>query len=196
MEIQFNIRKDDYGKLWAEWQAEGKAGDEIPVLQVQKGTIYRCYAYTNGSKNYRLAVQALDEYLHFTDVEEGHSFTLSVYTRISTKRQALEQYYREYMPGGYTLYNLENMEKVIPTGEGKGILLDANGPKDITLKEPVGASGLCNTASLNIYTVGDEKVLVGMNNARPRWYKLYTTSKGTYFNWGGHRQYLHEFMEV
>lgn len=62
----------------------------------------------------------------------------------------------------------------------------------------IGALGLCNTASINIYEINDyeEKVLAGLNNQKPRWYKLYCTRKGLYFNFGGNRYYLHEFMRV
>ena len=62
----------------------------------------------------------------------------------------------------------------------------------------IGSMGLCNTASLNIYEIddGDERILAGLNNDQPRWYKLNSTEKGFFFKWGGNRVYLDEIIRV
>lgn len=62
----------------------------------------------------------------------------------------------------------------------------------------IGSIGMCNTASLNIYEVdaNEEIIVAGLNNDKPRRYKLYNNTKGTYFNWGGSRQYLHEIIDL
>ncbi|MFT8313270.1 MAG: hypothetical protein ABF633_03330 [Clostridium sp.] len=58
---------------------------------------------------------------------------------------------------------------------------------------------VCNTATLNIYSVDygiDDYITVGLNNFKSRKYKLYSTNKGTYFNYDGLRYYVHEFLKV
>ncbi len=63
----------------------------------------------------------------------------------------------------------------------------------------IASLAICNTASLNIYGVEhgiEDYVIVGMNDKTSRRYKVYYTSKGAYFNWGGHRYYLSEFTLV
>lgn len=57
---------------------------------------------------------------------------------------------------------------------------------------------ICNNASLNIYNVDDyfDIVEAGINNQKKRKYKLYTNTKGTYFNYGKTRFYLHEFLRT
>lgn len=63
----------------------------------------------------------------------------------------------------------------------------------------VASLGLCNTASLNIYDIEhsiEDYVIAGMNNDRPRRYKVHYTDKGAYFNWAGHRYYLSEFVKI
>lgn len=72
----------------------------------------------------------------------------------------------------------------------------------INLKEleVIASLGLWNTASLNIYDIEhgiEDYVVAGMNNYRPRRYKVYySTNKGAYFNWAGHRYYLNEFLKI
>lgn len=64
---------------------------------------------------------------------------------------------------------------------------------------PIASLAICNTASLNIYGVEhgiEDYVIVGMNDKTPRKYKIYYTTKGGYFNWGGCRYYLNEFTLV
>lgn len=64
---------------------------------------------------------------------------------------------------------------------------------------PIGSLPLCNTASLNIYDIEhgiEDYVVAGMNDRAPRKYKIYYTTKGAYFNWGGHRYYLSEFLRT
>ncbi|HID0815720.1 TPA: hypothetical protein ACXNW8_001330 [Clostridium botulinum] len=63
--------------------------------------------------------------------------------------------------------------------------------------EVVASYCLCNIASLNIYEVNtgiDEFVIAGINDLKSRKYKLYYTGKGTYFNFGGSRFYLNDFI--
>lgn len=62
----------------------------------------------------------------------------------------------------------------------------------------IASMGLCSAASLNIYEVDDwgDFVRASINNFKPRKYKLYETNKGTYFNFGGCRYYLNEFIRV
>ncbi|OAA90875.1 hypothetical protein [Clostridium ljungdahlii] len=66
-------------------------------------------------------------------------------------------------------------------------------------KKVIASCGLCNAASLNLYEILngiDDYVIAGINNNKPRKYKLYSTNKGIYFNWGGNRYYLHEFIRL
>lgn len=66
-------------------------------------------------------------------------------------------------------------------------------------KRVIASCGLCNVASLNIYDIEygiDDYVVVGLNSQKCRSYKLYTNTKGTYFNWGGTRYYLDDFMRI
>ena len=62
----------------------------------------------------------------------------------------------------------------------------------------IGSYTLSNVASLNIYNIEDreEYVVAGINNDKKRKYKLYFNNKGTYFNWGKHRYYLHDFIRL
>ena len=63
----------------------------------------------------------------------------------------------------------------------------------------VGVCPICNNASINVYGVEygiDDKIIAGLNNQKPRKYKLYFNSKGEYFNFGGNRIYLHEVIRV
>jgi hypothetical protein len=64
----------------------------------------------------------------------------------------------------------------------------------------IASCGICNTASLNIYGMIefdiDDYVIAGINNFKPHKYKLYNTIKGVYFNYGGSRYYLNEFMRI
>ena len=61
----------------------------------------------------------------------------------------------------------------------------------------VATKCICNTASMNIYYVSSYFVVVGINNAIPRWYKVYETVKGRpYFNFRGTREYLDEYIRL
>ena len=55
---------------------------------------------------------------------------------------------------------------------------------------------ITNIASLNIYDLNDRAVKIGLNNEKPRWRKIYSTSKGHYVKWGGSRYYLSEFIKI
>lgn len=64
---------------------------------------------------------------------------------------------------------------------------------------PIASFGICNTASLNIYGFEygvEDYVVAGMNNDRPRRYKVHYTNKGAYFNWAGCRYYVSEFVKI
>lgn len=65
---------------------------------------------------------------------------------------------------------------------------------------PIGVKGITNTISLNIYQIEhgiETRVLGGFNNDKPRWRKVYTTSKGrNYFLVSGSRHYLDEFLRI
>lgn len=62
----------------------------------------------------------------------------------------------------------------------------------------VGSISICNTASINVHEVDDhgEYVIVSINSIKPRKHKLYTNTKGMYFNFCGGRNYLHDVMRV
>lgn len=60
----------------------------------------------------------------------------------------------------------------------------------------IAVIGLTNTSSMNIYDLSDEEVLAGINNEKPRKYKVYVNTKGYYFNFRGCRFYLEEAMRV
>ena len=67
--------------------------------------------------------------------------------------------------------------------------------KEIETDFCIGSACLCNTASLNVYALTDDTIKAGINDDKARTYKLHTTNKGIYFNFGA-RYYLHEFMSV
>ena len=62
----------------------------------------------------------------------------------------------------------------------------------------IASRSLFNSGSINIHDVIygiDDFVLVGINDNKPRKYKLYyTPSKGAYFNLFGHREYLIDYL--
>ena len=61
----------------------------------------------------------------------------------------------------------------------------------------VATKCICNTASMNIYHVSSYYAVVGINNEIPKWYKVYTTSKGRcYFNFRGSIEYLDEYIRL
>ena len=64
------------------------------------------------------------------------------------------------------------------------------------MNKVIAVIGLTNTASINIYDINDEEIVVGVNNIKPRTYKLYHTNKGVYFNFKGSRYYLNEALRV
>ena len=62
----------------------------------------------------------------------------------------------------------------------------------------IASKGIANTASINIYSIdeSEETLKAGINNQKPRAYKIYYTSKGPYFNFRGIREYLGEYIRV
>lgn len=60
----------------------------------------------------------------------------------------------------------------------------------------IASCPICNTASLNIYTIDEEVVYASINNDNPKKYKLYTSTKGCYFRFAKTRYYLSEFMRT
>lgn len=61
--------------------------------------------------------------------------------------------------------------------------------------KPIAVIGLTNTSGIEIYDINDEQVLAKLTNKAPRWYKLYTNTKGTFFNLAG-RQYLDQAIRT
>lgn len=61
----------------------------------------------------------------------------------------------------------------------------------------VASRSVCNTASINIYYLSSYYAVVGLNNAIPKWYKVYETTTGRlYFNFRGAREYLDEYIRI
>ena len=61
----------------------------------------------------------------------------------------------------------------------------------------VASKCICNTASMNIYYVSSYYAVVGINNAIPKWYKVYETTTGRYyFNFKGTREYLDDYIRL
>lgn len=60
----------------------------------------------------------------------------------------------------------------------------------------IASCGVTNTFGIALYEVDSygEYVLAGVNNDKPKKYKLYETGKGYYFNFGRCRFYLHDFI--
>lgn len=50
--------------------------------------------------------------------------------------------------------------------------------------------------ALLVWDVNDEYIQVSLNEGTKRWYKLYSTNKGFYFNYKGSRFYIHEFIRT
>lgn len=64
-------------------------------------------------------------------------------------------------------------------------------------KEQIIASyPLTNNGGIAIYEVNEDYVIAGLNNNRPKKYKLYNNTKGFFFNWGRIRIYLHECVRI
>ena len=66
-------------------------------------------------------------------------------------------------------------------------------------KKVIASYGLSNTASINIYEIIngiDDSIIAGLNDRKPRQYRIYNTNKGSYFNWGKNRIYLNECMRL
>ena len=61
----------------------------------------------------------------------------------------------------------------------------------------IASKCICNTASINIYHISNYYVVAEINSNIPKWYKVYHTAKGrAYFNFGGTREYLDEYIRV
>lgn len=60
----------------------------------------------------------------------------------------------------------------------------------------IGFWVICNTASLNVYGIEDEKMLVGINDNKPRWHKIYTNSKRSFIKFGGATWDLSECIRI
>lgn len=60
----------------------------------------------------------------------------------------------------------------------------------------IASKGLSNNHALLVWNVNDEYIQVSLNEGTKRWYKLYSTSKGFYFNYKGSRYYIHEFLRM
>lgn len=62
----------------------------------------------------------------------------------------------------------------------------------------IASKGICNTGSINIYSIDEreETLQAGINNQKPRTYKIYYTSKGVYFNFKGTREYLSDYIRA
>lgn len=63
-------------------------------------------------------------------------------------------------------------------------------------KKIIAAKVICNTASINVYSIEEEKIEAGLNDDKPKKYKLYYNTNGVYFNFLGQRQYLDEFIRL
>lgn len=67
----------------------------------------------------------------------------------------------------------------------------------------IATTHISNTAGIAIYAVDEheDRILAGLQIAgeepkKPRWYNVYTTSKGAYFSFRETRFYLGEFMRM
>ena len=60
----------------------------------------------------------------------------------------------------------------------------------------IASKGLTNNHALLVWNVNDEYIQVSLNEGTKRWYKLYSTNKGFYFNYKGSRFYLDEFLRT
>lgn len=63
-------------------------------------------------------------------------------------------------------------------------------------KKIIASYPLTNVAGIAIYEVNEDYVIAGLNNDKPRRYKVYGNTKGFFFNWGRIRIYLHECLKV
>ena len=63
-------------------------------------------------------------------------------------------------------------------------------------REVIASWGICNTASLNVYDIGEDDLLVGINNNRPERKEIEYDQEGEpYIDFGGH-YYLNECMRI
>ena len=60
----------------------------------------------------------------------------------------------------------------------------------------IASKGLTNNHALLVWNVNDEYIQVSLNEGTKRWYKVYHTNKGVYFNYKGARYYIHEFIRT
>lgn len=64
------------------------------------------------------------------------------------------------------------------------------------MRKVIASWGICNTASLNVYEVNDDHVLVGINNNEPELVDIEYDPEGRpYIDWGG-EYYLDECMRI
>lgn len=64
------------------------------------------------------------------------------------------------------------------------------------MSKPIASLGLTNSSALGVWDVNDEYIIVSLNEGTKRKYKIYSTTKGFYFNYGGSRYYLHNFLRI
>lgn len=63
-------------------------------------------------------------------------------------------------------------------------------------REVIASWGICNTASLNVYEIEEDVLLVGINNNRPEKREIQYDLEGRpYIDWGG-EYYLDECMRI
>lgn len=66
----------------------------------------------------------------------------------------------------------------------------------VDLRKPIAVLGITNNCGIGILDINEEQVVIRGVSDDTHTLKLYSTDKGIYFLYGGHRYYTNEFMRV
>ena len=118
---------------------------------------------------------------------------------IEVVEKSIVPYARENSEGSYEL-----AKSLVKTAFGR-IPLTENQVRTIVNRvwnrvhaQPVIACWeICNTASLNVYSINEEEVVAGINNQEPETFEVLTDDDGEfYIDFHGSHYYLNECMRV
>lgn len=118
---------------------------------------------------------------------------------IEDVEKSIVPYARENSEGSYeaAMTKVKNAFGKIPLTENQ-VRTIVNRVWNRMYAQPVIACwGICNTASLNAYSVNEEEVVAGINNSEPETFNVQSDLDGEFFiDFHGSHYYLNERMRV